>query len=147
MDHVWDGTYTGQKREQRFPTIVDHSRNYTIEYTGTPPLKQKFTLFSHAGSQGMLVTIRYPDAGAYKVYNEYKELSIPTDWDYNLETWAVPTGKYCGENRFEGVINKLQFWIKPGCTLYVVPRDAIMLAIRLEWTVKSFFQEKSIGKF
>ena len=35
----------------------------------------------------------------------------------------------------------------PGCTLYVAPRDAIMLAIRMEWTVKSFFQEKAVGKF
>ena len=41
----------------------------------------------------------------------------------------------------------MQFWLEPGCTLYVYPRDAIMLAIRLEWTVKSFFEEKTIGKF
>ena len=139
MDKVWDGAYTGQKREQRFPTIVDYSKNYTIEYTGTPPLKQKFSLYGHRGSTGMLVTVRYPDAGAYKVYDEYQELAIPTDWDYNEETWARPTGRYCGENRFEGVINRLQFWITPGCTLYVVPRDAIMLSIRLEWTVKEFY--------
>lgn len=37
MDHSWDGAYTGQKREQKFPTLLDSSRNYTIEYTGTPP--------------------------------------------------------------------------------------------------------------
>lgn len=37
MDHCWDGAYTCQKREQRFPTFLDISRNYTIEYTGTPP--------------------------------------------------------------------------------------------------------------
>lgn len=95
----------------------------------------------------MLVTIRYPDAGAYKVYNSDKTLAIPTDWDYELERWAEPTGQYCGENRYEGVWNTLQFWIEPGCTLYVAPRDAIMLAIRLEWTVKEFFEEKSVGIF
>lgn len=95
----------------------------------------------------MLVTIKYPDAGAYKVYDEYKEILPPTDWDYNEERWARPTGRYCGENRFEGLINQLQFWIVPGCTLYVVPRDAIMLSIRLEWTLTEFYQEKSIGKF
>lgn len=39
MDHAWDGAYTGQKREQRFPTMIDSSRNYTVEYTGTPPGK------------------------------------------------------------------------------------------------------------
>ena len=45
------------------------------------------------------------------------------------------------------MINKLQFWIEPGCTLFVVPRDAIMLSIRLEWTVKEFFEEDGIGVF
>ena len=37
--------------------------------------------------------------------------------------------------------------MEPGCTLFVVPRDAIMLAIRLEWTVKEFFEEDGIGVF
>lgn len=59
----------------------------------------------------------------------------------------MPTGRYCGENRYVGVKNFLQFWIEPGCTLFIVPRDAIMLAIRLEWTVKEFFQADGIGKF
>ena len=76
-----------------------------------------------------------------------QELANPTDWDYDLEAWAVPTGKYCGEHRYVGVENILQFWIEPECTLFVYPRDAIMLAIRLEWTVKEFFQADGIGKF
>ena len=100
-----DGPYLMQKRLQRFPAIVDHSKNYTIEYTGTPPFKQRFILHGRPGSSGMLVTIKYPDAGAYKVYDEFQELAIPTDWDHSIETWAVPTGRYCGENRFQGVVN------------------------------------------
>lgn len=147
MDKNWDGAYTSQKRLQRFPSLIDSSRNYTIEYTGTPPFKQKFTLFADEGASGTLLTIPYPDAGAYKVYNADRTLAIPTDWDHELETWAVPTGKYCGENRFLGVFNRLSFWIEPGCTLYIVPRDAIMLAIRLEWTLKKFFQKVGIAKF
>jgi len=104
MDHCWDGAYTCQKREQRFPTFLDISRNYTIEYTGTPPQKQMFELYSDSrSSRGTLITIRYPDAGAYKVYDRMKELAIPTDWDHDIETWALPTGKYCGENRYVGV--------------------------------------------
>ena len=75
------------------------------------------------------------------------ELAIPTDWDITIENWAVPTGKYCGENRFLGVWNTLQFWLEPGCVLYIRPRDAIMLAIRLEWTFKEFFQSDGVGKF
>lgn len=147
MDHSWDGAYTGQKREQRFPTILDTNRNYTIEYTGTPPNNQRFTLYGDPGTYGTLITIKYPDAGAFKIYNKDKTLAIPTDWDYEREEWGKPSGRYCGENRFQGVINRLQFWITPGCTLYVRPRDAIMLAIRMEWTVKEFFQEKAVAKF
>ena len=59
----------------------------------------------------------------------------------------MPTGKYCGENRYVGVENFLQFFISPGCTLYVHPRDAIMLAIRLEWTLKAFFEADGVSKF
>jgi hypothetical protein len=70
MDTCWDGAYTCQRREQRFPTFMDISRNYTIEYTGTPPQKQKFSLYSDSTHPGTLITIKYPDAGAYKIYNE-----------------------------------------------------------------------------
>lgn len=96
---------------------------------------------------GTLITIKYPDAGAYKLYDANQELVIPTDWDKTIERWAEPTGRYCGEYRFEGVINQLQFWITPGCTLFIYPRDAIMLAVRLEWTVAEFYQEDGIGIF
>lgn len=41
----------------------------------------------------------------------------------------------------------MQFWMEPGCTVYVYPRDAIMLAIRMEWTVKEFFEEEAVAKF
>ena len=90
MDNCWDGAYTCQKREQRFNSFIDVSRNYTIEYTGTPPQKQKFTLNSDTYEKGTLITIRYPDAGAYKIYTENQILAIPTDWDYETETWQVP---------------------------------------------------------
>jgi len=107
MDTCWDGAYTCQLREQRFPGFIDVARNYTIEYTGTPPQKQKFSLYSDTITQGTLLTIPYPDAGAYKVYNEDGSLAIPTDWNQNTEQWAVPSGSYCGENRYVGVDNVL----------------------------------------
>lgn len=37
MDHCWDGFYTCQKRESRFPTLVYQDWDYNIEFTGTPP--------------------------------------------------------------------------------------------------------------
>merc|ERR1712110_299571 len=64
-----------------------------------------------------------------------------------IKSWARPTGRYCGENRFEGVIQRLQFWIEPGCELRIMPRDAIMLAIRLEFTFEEFFARGGITTF
>lgn len=64
-----------------------------------------------------MITIKYPNSGSFKVYKEDNTLANPTDWDYNLEQWAKPTGKFCGENRYLGVFNTLEFWIEPGCTV------------------------------
>jgi len=149
MDHCWDGFYTCQKREQRFPSLVDtRADGYTIEYTGTPPSKQEFRLYANSGAAGFLATIYYPNAGAYYVYDENMHLVDPTDWDHAAQTWAKPTGqKGCGENRYEGVINRLQFWIEPGCRLHIIPRDAIMLGIRMEFTVDEFFANGGVVTF
>jgi hypothetical protein len=77
-----------------------------------------------------------------------QELVIPNEWDYDIETYHEIRGdRGCGENRYEGVKNRLQFWIEPGCTLYINPRDAIMLSIRLEWTLEAFFEDGGIGTF
>jgi len=105
-------------------------------------------LFGDTGSEPFKVTIWYPDAGAYTIYNVNQELVPPNDWDYETETWGEVTGrKGCGENRYEGVKNRLQFWITPGCTLFIQDRDAVMLAIRLEFTMGEFFEEGGIGTF
>lgn len=39
-----------------------------------------------------------------------------------------------------GVVNYLQFFITPGCTINVIPRDAIMTSVRLQWTAEQFFK-------
>lgn len=41
MDHVWDGFYTGQVRESRFPAIVYAPKGsvYNLTYTGSPAKK------------------------------------------------------------------------------------------------------------
>lgn len=85
------------------------------------------------------MTINYPIAGAFSIYDENKHLVTPTDWDHNAQTWAEVRGTHCGENRYEGVINRLQFWLSPGCRLFIIPRDAIMLGIRMEFTLDEFF--------
>lgn len=149
MDHCWDGFYTCQKREQRFPTLVDsRADEYNIEYTGTPPNEQEFRLYGSTGSPGFLVTILYPNAGAYAIYDKNRKLIPPTGWDHDAKTWAEVTGQRgCGENRYEGVINRLQFQIEEGCRLFIMPRDAIMLGIRMEFTMDQFFARGGVVTF
>ena len=72
MDHVWDGFYTGQVRLSRFPAVVEvdpsNQRKYTIEYTGTPPGGQRFTLDSDT-HLGIIIRINYPKTGSYSLTN------------------------------------------------------------------------------
>ena len=151
MDHCWDGFYTCQKRESRFPTLVDQEHDYNIEFTGTPPQKQEFRLMGRKGSPGFVVTIKYNAAGAYQLYDGNRQVIMPTDWDSKARTWAEPRGRYCGEWRYEGVINRLQFYIENynqnGCSIFIYPRDAVMLGIRLEFTMDEFFAEGGIVTF
>ena len=148
MDKTWDGFYTGQKRRSRFPTMVYQGWDfYNIEYTGTPPQKQSYRLFGKAGSPGFLVSIRYPSARAYQIFDSNMKPLMHTDWNNKAKTWARPKGAYCGEFRYEGVINRLEFWLERGCVLYIRPRDAFMLAIRMEFTMKEFFGKGGVTRF
>ena len=151
MDHCWDGFYTCQERETRFPTLVYQRWDYNIEYTGTAPQKQEFRLYGRAGSPGFTVTIQYNAAGAYQMYDQDRKLVKATDWDPVTGTWAAVKGQYCGEFRYEGVINRLQFHIQnfhdTGCVLYIHPRDAIMLGIRMEFSLDEFFADGGVVSF
>lgn len=45
------------------------------------------------------------------------------------------------------MINRLQFFITPGCPLYIYPRDAVMLGIRMEFTLDEFFAAGGVTTF
>ena len=47
----------------------------------------------------------------------------------------------------EGLINRLQFWIDEGCQLIIKPRDAIKLAVRMEFTVEEFYRKGGVVTF
>ena len=78
MDHVWDGFYTGQTRLSRFPIIVYAPRGatYDIVYTGTPPKKQKYTLFSQDKQLEMIVRIAYPGAESRQILKDGKRVDM-----------------------------------------------------------------------
>ena len=65
MDHVWDGFYTGQLRLSRFPGQLETGKDYTVEMSGTPPRKMRYTLQADIG--GVKLKIPYPVAGSFTV--------------------------------------------------------------------------------
>ena len=49
------------------------------------------------------------------------------------------TQRFCGENRYIGVRNILEFYITPECTIVIRPRNAIQTMVRMEFTMEEFF--------
>jgi hypothetical protein len=144
MDHVWDGFYTGQIRASRFPGILTTDHDFTLDISGTPPKKMRFKLEADQG--GVKIKIPYPVAGSIKVYangvaQEY------TPWNKELGR-SEPLKKIkCGENRFVGVENFLEFYIRPNCEIKIEPRDAIMTKVRMEWSLAEFYSNGGVTRF
>ncbi len=53
--------------------------------------------------------------------------------------YAPITQSYCGENRYIGITNILEFYLTSNCILHIAPRDAIQCAVRMEWSFADFF--------
>jgi len=53
----------------------------------------------------------------------------------------------CGENRWVGVENYLEFWLEAGCLVQVVPVNAIMANVRLSWTLADFYAKGGVVSF
>lgn len=70
-------------------------------------------------------------------------------WDKSLKppTYGGIKQAKCGENRFVGVKNELEFYIDSGCELQIAPRDAIQTKVRLEWTMDAFFAKGGTTAF
>lgn len=106
MDHVWDGFYSGQVRESRFPAVVYAPKGsvYNLTFTGSPAKKMRFELRSDSSYVGMTIRIAYPSAQARKIIKNGETVDM-NQWDETL--WPPGYGevkqKYCGENRYIGV--------------------------------------------
>jgi len=88
---------------------------------GTPPNKMRYTL--HANGGGIKLKLYYPNAGAYQVYANGNLIDY-TPWDTSLGSPGELTKvRGCGENRFVGIVNFLEFYITAGCDIRVEPLD------------------------
>jgi hypothetical protein len=142
MDHVWDNFYAGQQRLQRFPILIsgeDGIGEYELEFTGSPPKKMRVIFRGVSKKGGFIVNIPYPGSESRAVQRD--DIEIPyNEWDDAARAYGkVVGGGKCGENRYEGVKNVLQFYISSQCTLTIIPRDAIQTMVRMEWTADEFF--------
>ena len=48
------------------------------------------------------------------------------------------TQSFCGENRFIGIQNILEFYIVSGCDLEIKPRDSVATMVRMDFTLAAF---------
>jgi hypothetical protein len=101
---------------------------------------------------GAFINIHYDKVGSFSVLKN-GALKEPNGWaeggtEAILEAEMVPvdgTGG-CGENNYwGGGTNMLTFYILPThpsapCVIKVVPRGAIQLGVRLEFSLTEFFQ-------
>lgn len=83
---------------------------YDLEYTGSPAKKQRFVLKSQDWRAGMTIRIAYPSAMSRSILidGQVKEMNL---WDESIRQYGVIKQRECGENRYIGVQNILEFYI------------------------------------
>ena len=129
----------------RFPIQLLTGQDYTLHFSGTPPKEMRLNLNAVTG--GTKIKIPYPVAGSVSIYANGKKIDY-TPWDDELGRHGPLTKtKGCGENRFVGIENFLEFYITPGCELEIKPRDAIMTKVRMEWSLAEFYSEGGTTRF
>ena len=73
----------------------------------------------------MTVRIAYPSAESRQILKDGTRVEM-NDWNDDTRSYGAILGnKGCGENRYIGVKNVLEFYLTAGCTLQIAPRDAI----------------------
>jgi len=91
--------------------------------------------------------VKYWEAGSYEVYAD-GELISPTAWDKEAGVASELSGyRGCGENRFVGVTNVLEFMMTPYCLIEVKPIDKIISNVRMDWTLDEFYDSGGITSF
>jgi len=148
MDHMWDGFYTGQKRMSRFQSVLDGTKGnvYDLSYTGSPAKAQTFVFHSQNKAASATIRIAYPSAVSRNVAKDGAIIEYNM-WDEKLRQYGPILQTKCGENRYMGVVNILEFYITSDCELKVTPRDAIQTLVRMEWTLDAFFADGGTTTF
>jgi hypothetical protein len=145
MDHIWDTFYTGQQRMARFPMQLLTGEDYVMHFSGTPPKKMRVNLDANTG--GSVIRIPYPVAGSIQITANGKKKSY-TPWDEELgRNGPLTKTKGCGENRFVGIENFLEFYITSNCLIEIEPKDSIMTKVRMDWSLSEFYSDGGTTRF
>lgn len=100
-----------------------------------------------ANTGGTMIRIPYPVAGSIQIYANGKKKSY-TPWDEELgRNGPLTKTKGCGENRFVGIENFLEFYITPGCLIDIEPKDSIMTKVRMDWSLAEFYSSGGTTRF
>ena len=82
--------------------------------TGSPPKNMRFKLISDDPSASMMVRIAYPSADSRQIL--LNGVRVPmNEWDDRIRNYGEIKFTVCGENRYIGVKNILEFYITSGC--------------------------------
>ena len=98
-------------------------------YSGTPPSNQRMTL--QADASAVVIRIKYTKTGAYAITDFKGNTYKANGWSDTLKTYDTIKRTKCGENRYLGVENTLEFYITSGCSLMIKSLDSIRTSVRL----------------
>jgi hypothetical protein len=94
----------------------------------------------------MTIRIAYPSAESRAIFVNDKYIEY-NQWEEENNQYGPIKQRFCGENRYIGVKNILEFYIVPGCMIHIKPRNAIQSMVRMEWTMEAFFNQGGTTKF
>jgi len=105
-------------------------------------------LIGDDGTKGVTIKIPYPNAGSYSIKVDGTLIDpLAFDPDTSKPHLINPDSATCGVNRYVGIENYLEFYLTQGCTAYIIPRDAILTSVRLNWTAAEFFADDGATTF
>jgi hypothetical protein len=125
---------------------------YEVLVTSTVPERMRWKLDSKHATNGIKVMLKYASAQARAITVDDVEVPynnwVITDSSVSNEGEYGPiAGSSCGENRFVATKNVLEFFVTPECEMKIVPRDAILTKVRMQWTNQEFFDNGGTTAF
>jgi len=120
MDHMWDGFYAGQIHLSRFSILLDAEPKsiWNVTMSGSPPKNLRFKLTSLSKVAGSIIRIPYPGAESRSITKDDKIIEY-NQWNETLHMYGPVKGDFCGENRYVGVKNILEFYLDTTCELKI----------------------------